>query len=123
MVELARLKKLIERKREYLTRCDNQKVKDAVTAEINIIEGFIQAVSENESQYSELFKESEQFMQKQIVLIDALITICQMHGINDFEELLKKGLPLLRNEFLHDLKENYIRVPNQLRTTIYGEKH
>lgn len=122
--ELAQLEKLLERKKEYYLKTEKQNVKDAVQAEINIIENFIDAVQTkliDDSEVSQQYIISLEKKLKQLEQLNlTLETICLMHGIDDWKVFLMAGSNFVLSELKLDRAQNCIRVPNQLRKFIYG---
>ncbi len=83
--ELHLMQKLIERKKAYLQRVEKQNVKDALQAEINIIERYMLAV--NNQLIDNERTQHINHLQKQIELLQLqkmkLEGICLLHGIDD----------------------------------------
>lgn len=125
--ELEELEKLLDRKRKYLFSLDEStKAAKAITAEINIIENFIEVTTNQllEQQreydrYSELAQDKIGRLEEEKMKLEG---ICLLHGIDDLNTWVCRPKEMIINELLHDRVENYIRIPNQLKFKFYGEE-
>lgn len=119
--ELKQLQKLIERKKEFLDRCEKPKMQAAIKAEINIIQKFIQAaqtaIADNPTFLALL--DSVKRENKAKDTIKSLECICIIHGINDYPALMNKDLKILMDEVLELRDENQVRVPEKLKAIIF----
>lgn len=118
------LNKLIDRKKLYLLKVENQNIRDALQSEINIMQNVIVSTTnriENDlRETSQYIKSLETTINKLQQINVTLETICLMHGIDDWKVFLLQGSNYLQNELDRDKQENCVRVPNQLRKIIYG---
>ncbi len=122
--ELDMLRKLLERKKQYLTSVEKQNIRDAIQAEINIMENVIVSTAikiDSDFQATTQYIKSLETTITQLQQINVTLeTICLMHGIDDWKVYLMQGSNYLKSELDRDKKENCVRVPNQLRKMIYG---
>jgi len=110
--QLTQLLKLIDRKKDYLQRCENPKTKDIIKAEINIIENFIDAV-QNENPIPKPSTETETLKDE----IFKLQGVCLLYGISPHEisRYMINEKSLILDELRADTKENYTRIPEKLK--------
>lgn len=116
--ELTQIHKLIERKKQFLERCENEKTKAAIKAEINTIQNFINAA---ESEIYHYAKSNNKVYDSYFKLEDTIKRfecICIIHGINDYPALLNKDLKILMGQIKEMQKESTIAVPEKLKSIL-----
>lgn len=117
--ELQLIQKLLERKKAYLQRVENEKAKQAIKAEINIIERFITAATVEASNRNHDFKALNTELTKKVNQLEntkrCLELVCIMHGIIDYPLFVARGEKLLLNEIKFDMQENCRRVPTEIK--------
>jgi hypothetical protein len=136
--ELGRLEKLIERKKSYLKYLQEsdgkQKNIDAVKAEINIIEGFVDAVHDHVWEQKIGYDNYEIAAEKKIKQLESikfkLEGVCLLYGISQLQILYYTDSynGLIISDLKLDQQDGVIRVPERikqfLKTDIqyHGEK-
>ncbi len=128
--ELSQLEQLIERKKKYLFGVTEQRIINAVTVEINIIENFITAVKEKILEHNEYLNLSEKKIEQLEDNTFKYQGVLLLHGVHPFEwERFVAG----KKEFIiHEVKQaqagSYIQIAEAIRPLLkndieyYGEK-
>jgi len=116
--QLTQLLKLIDRKKDYLQRCENPKTKDIIKAEINIIENFIDSSVITSEDLQEQFGEAIKLNKALTGTIERMEAIFLIHGINDFPAWLNKDKKILIGQLLEMKAQSQIQIPEQLQTSI-----
>lgn len=117
--EINRAKKLIERKQAFILNVENQRTKDAIAAEINIINGLIFQLNEQQNTANHLKELTDRNAKADAAIIQKLYMLCIMHGIpvNEFVFMSNEAL---KADLLADQKEGYTcRIPEKLKPIFF----
>lgn len=117
--ELELINRLVDRKKAYLQKVQNERMKQAIQAEINIIERFVGAINLFIEQSRQEAKEHTTHLEKRLVAMEktkrCLELVCIMHGVIDYQLFVARGEKLLLNEIQFDMQENCRRVPTEIK--------
>lgn len=111
--------KLIERKQAFILNVESPRAKDAIAAEINIINGLIFQLQEQQHTAKHLEEINQRNANADTAIIKKLYMLCVLHGI-DIGEWIYISNELIKHELETDKKEGIIRVPTKLREKFYN---
>lgn len=117
--EINRATKLIERKQAFILNLESPRAKDAVAAEINIINGLIFQLQEQNENARQLEKITARNAKADSAIIKKLYMLCLLHGI-DIAEWILISNEAIKYELEADKKGGYVRVPTKLREPFYA---